>query len=200
MLRCVVSSPLQVPTILRSSLFPHSGPKSAGLGWRASNQRHSPRCVYVCNSTLSDNLITCSSLCVCGAGQYYFEARVTDEGLCRVGWAAAVNLFGWLVGVTAQVFYSCVPARRMRKETLGLTHYLLGTLGFVPWIHWHAVARIHDAAHAFSYGGTGKKSHNRNFEDYGESFGLKDVIGCCLDRTRYVHLFLPSTMFAFRVV
>lgn len=34
---------------------------------------------------------------------------------------------------------------------------------------------------SFGYGGTGKKSHSKSFEDYGESFGLKDTIGCWLD-------------------
>jgi hypothetical protein len=33
----------------------------------------------------------------------------------------------------------------------------------------------------FGFGGTGKKSNNRQFDDYGESFGLHDVIGCYLD-------------------
>ena len=33
----------------------------------------------------------------------------------------------------------------------------------------------------FGFGGTGKKSHKRKFEDYGESFGLDDTIGCWLD-------------------
>lgn len=31
------------------------------------------------------------------------------------------------------------------------------------------------------FGGTGKKSFGRQFDSYGESFGLKDVIGCFLD-------------------
>ncbi|KAG2489591.1 hypothetical protein HYH03_011872 [Edaphochlamys debaryana] len=33
----------------------------------------------------------------------------------------------------------------------------------------------------FGYGGTGKKSHQRQFDAYGEPFGLNDVIGCALD-------------------
>ena len=35
---------------------------------------------------------------------------------------------------------------------------------------------------SFGFGGTGKKSHGRKFEDYGEAFGLHDVIGCWIDR------------------
>lgn len=37
---------------------------------------------------------------------------------------------------------------------------------------------------SFGYGGTGKKSHGRKFEDYGERFGMGDVIGCWVDVAR----------------
>jgi ATP-dependent RNA helicase DDX1 len=33
----------------------------------------------------------------------------------------------------------------------------------------------------YGFGGTGKKSHASQFDDYGESFTLNDVIGCYLD-------------------
>ena len=34
----------------------------------------------------------------------------------------------------------------------------------------------------WGFGGTGKKSNNRNFEDYGTTFGDRgDVVGCLLD-------------------
>lgn len=69
-----------------------------------------------------------------GKGKYYYEATVSDEGLCRVGWA------------TPQAALD------------------LGT-----------------CKDGFGFGGTGKKSNCRQFDDYGESFGLKDVIGCYLD-------------------
>lgn len=36
---------------------------------------------------------------------------------------------------------------------------------------------------AFGFGGTGKKSHAGQFEDYGESFTLNDIIGCFIDLT-----------------
>lgn len=67
-------------------------------------------------------------------GKYYYEAKVTDDGLCRVGWSTA------------------------------LASYDIGT-----------------DAESFGFGGTGKKSHRRQFDDYGESFGLNDVLGCYLD-------------------
>ena len=33
----------------------------------------------------------------------------------------------------------------------------------------------------FGFGGTGKKSFARQFEDYGEAFGLNDTLGCYAD-------------------
>ena len=71
---------------------------------------------------------------VSGAGKYYFEAVVSDEGLCRVGYSLAdANLD-------------------------------LGTCD-----------------KGFGFGGTGKKSYNRQFDTYGEPFGKFDVIGNFLD-------------------
>ncbi|XP_037075202.1 ATP-dependent RNA helicase Ddx1-like [Pollicipes pollicipes] len=70
----------------------------------------------------------------CRAGRWYYEATVTDEGLCRVGWST-----------------------RQASLELGTDR---GGYGF---------------------GGTGKKSNNRQFDDYGEPFGKDDVIGCFLD-------------------
>jgi len=37
---------------------------------------------------------------------------------------------------------------------------------------------------SFGYGTTGKKSWNKKFEDYGETFTTGDVIGCCLDKDK----------------
>jgi ATP-dependent RNA helicase DDX1 len=67
-------------------------------------------------------------------GQYYYEAVVSDEGLCRVGWSTIKS------------------TRELGKDK-----------------------------QSFGFGGTGKKSFNSQFDDYGESFGLNDVIGCFLD-------------------
>lgn len=71
---------------------------------------------------------------VTGKGKYCYEATVTDEGLCRVGWSTS-------------------------QATLDL-----GTDRF-----------------GFGFGGTGKKSNNKQFDDYGEPFGINDTIGCFLD-------------------
>lgn len=67
-------------------------------------------------------------------GKWGYEAMVTDEGLCRVGWS------------TLQANLD------------------LGTDRF-----------------GFGFGGTGKKSNNKQFDDYGEAFGKNDVITCLLD-------------------
>ncbi|CAH8463621.1 unnamed protein product [Dicrocoelium dendriticum] len=68
------------------------------------------------------------------SGRYYYEATVTDEGLCRIGWS-----------------------------TLRASHDV-GT-----------------DAESFGFGGTGKMSHRRQFDTYGESFGKGDTIGSFLD-------------------
>jgi len=75
----------------------------------------------------------------CGArrGRVYFEALPRDEGLVRVGWAAA--------------------AAALELGTDGLS---------------------------WGYGGTGKRSHARAFQDYGPAFGAGDAVGCCLDLER----------------
>jgi len=71
---------------------------------------------------------------VVGGGKYYYEATVTDEGLCRVG------------------------------VSTGEASLDLGT-----------------CRHGFGYGGTGKKSNNKQFDSYGGSYGKADVIGFYLD-------------------
>eukprot|EP00696_Hemimastix_kukwesjijk_P014996 gnl/Hemi2/3088_TR1092_c0_g1_i1.p1 gnl/Hemi2/3088_TR1092_c0_g1~~gnl/Hemi2/3088_TR1092_c0_g1_i1.p1 ORF type:complete len:753 (+),score=198.78 gnl/Hemi2/3088_TR1092_c0_g1_i1:44-2260(+) len=67
-------------------------------------------------------------------GKYYYEARVCDDGLVRVGWSTASASFD--VGTDRQ---------------------------------------------SWGFGGTGKKSHGRQFEDYGEPFFKGDVVGVMLD-------------------
>lgn len=71
---------------------------------------------------------------ISGNAKYFFEATVTDEGLCRVGWS------------TSQAALD------------------LGTDRF-----------------GYGFGGTGKKSNAKQFDNYGEAFGMHDVIGCFLD-------------------
>lgn len=67
-------------------------------------------------------------------GKHYFEAEVTDEGLCRVGWSTA-----------------------------------------------SAALELGVDKNGFGFGGTGRKSFAKQFDPYGEPFGLHDIIGCSLD-------------------
>lgn len=75
-------------------------------------------------------------------GRWYYEATVTDEGLCRVGFSTQNGTYD--VGTD--------------RETFG-------------------------------FGGTGKKSTARQFDTYGEPFGIKDVVGCYLDLENYTIMF-----------
>jgi len=52
-----------------------------------------------------------------------------------------------------------------------------------------------DTAEGWGWGGTGKKSHNNNFSDYGGSFGVGDVIGCVLDMDQGTISFLKNGQF-----
>ncbi|VDN89967.1 unnamed protein product [Brugia pahangi] len=49
------------------------------------------------------------------------------------------------------------------------------------WSAANAVLDLGTDNKSFGYGGTGKKSYNRQFDNYGTSFTLSDTIGCMLD-------------------
>uniref|UniRef100_A0A8R1XN51 ATP-dependent RNA helicase n=1 Tax=Onchocerca volvulus TaxID=6282 RepID=A0A8R1XN51_ONCVO len=49
------------------------------------------------------------------------------------------------------------------------------------WSTANAVLDLGTDKNGFGYGGTGKKSYNKQFENYGTSFTLGDTIGCMLD-------------------
>jgi len=94
---------------------------------------------------IDESGLTCQSrdeFAWCGArgtravvkGKHYYEAKVTDDGLCRVGWSTKAASFN------------------------------LGT-----------------DQHGYGFGGTGKKSNRKQFDDYGEPFANGDVIGCYID-------------------
>ncbi|CAL8141912.1 unnamed protein product [Orchesella dallaii] len=51
----------------------------------------------------------------------------------------------------------------------------------VGWSTQQAALDLGTCRFGFGFGGTGKKSNNKQFDNYGESFGKSDVIGCCLD-------------------
>ncbi|KAL5290459.1 DDX1 family protein [Megaselia abdita] len=51
----------------------------------------------------------------------------------------------------------------------------------VGWSTEKAKLDLGTCSFGFGFGGTGKKSNNSNFTDYGERFGKNDVIGCAID-------------------
>jgi len=54
-------------------------------------------------------------------------------------------------------------------------------LARVGWSTTAASLDLGTDRQGFGFGGTGKKSHQRQFDAYGEEYGLHDVIGCLLD-------------------
>lgn len=113
-------------------------------------------------------------------GKVYFEATVADEGLCRwlgklpVGAARAAGVC-W----HATVFSSRHPplaalcavspgmstALHPRPRTACLPRPPPCRVG---WSTQAASLDLGTDKHSFGYGGTGKKSHNRSFDSYGE--------------------------------
>ncbi|GMR53429.1 hypothetical protein PMAYCL1PPCAC_23624, partial [Pristionchus mayeri] len=51
----------------------------------------------------------------------------------------------------------------------------------VGWSTERANLNLGTDNESWGFGGTGKKSHNRRFDDYGESFTMGDTLGCLLD-------------------
>jgi ATP-dependent RNA helicase DDX1 len=51
----------------------------------------------------------------------------------------------------------------------------------VGWSTLAASLDLGTDGQGFGFGGTGKKSHRRQFDSYGQEYGLGDVIGCWLD-------------------
>ena len=51
----------------------------------------------------------------------------------------------------------------------------------VGWSTANASLELGVDKHGFGFGGTGKKSFAKQFDAYGEPFGLKDIVGCFID-------------------
>ncbi|KAK7883044.1 hypothetical protein WMY93_029218 [Mugilogobius chulae] len=51
----------------------------------------------------------------------------------------------------------------------------------IGWSLNHCSTQLGEEPFSFGYGGTGKKSSDCKFADFGEKFGENDVIGCCID-------------------
>lgn len=71
----------------------------------------------------------------------------------------------------------------------GIYYYectITGPQNGIPRIGWSTKAanlELGKDIHGYGYGGTGKKSSNNNFEDYGQKYGPGDIIGCLLNIT-----------------
>lgn len=66
----------------------------------------------------------------------------------------------------------------------------------VGWATPYSSFELGKDARSFGYGGTGKKSFNRIFTDYGAPFGDGDTIGCLVDRDqRTIQFSKNGTMF-----
>jgi len=54
-------------------------------------------------------------------------------------------------------------------------------LNRIGWSTLSADLNLGTDKFGYGFGGTGKKSNNRQFDTYGEPFTMHDVIGCYLD-------------------
>eukprot|EP00064_Thunnus_orientalis_P016415 superscaffoldBa00003253_g16480 len=59
----------------------------------------------------------------------------------------------------------------------------------VGWSTSQAALDLGTDKYGFGFGGTGKKSHNKQFDSYGEEFTMHDTIGCYLDLDKSQILF-----------
>ncbi|XP_064870326.1 ATP-dependent RNA helicase DDX1-like [Oncorhynchus nerka] len=51
----------------------------------------------------------------------------------------------------------------------------------IGWSTSQAALDLGTDKYGFGFGGTGKKSHNKQFDSYGEEFTMHDTMGCYLD-------------------
>lgn len=58
----------------------------------------------------------------------------------------------------------------------------------VGWSLDSCSTQLGEQMFSYGYGGTGKKSTNFKFQDYGEKFGENDVIGCYIDFNSHEHV------------
>ena len=108
----------------------------------------------------------------------YYEATVSDEGLCRwvVGGAGRGGGSGqariWVCMLWAahsgRRESQCAWRCPSRAPPVSFPSRRLVPLSRVGWSTQAASLDLGTDRHSFGYGGTGKKSHNRSFDGYGE--------------------------------
>ncbi|KPJ16613.1 ATP-dependent RNA helicase Ddx1 [Papilio machaon] len=122
-------------------------------------------------------------------GAYYYEAIVTDEGLCRVGWSTqgarldlGTDRLGFGYGGTgkksnAKQFDDYGGAYGKNDVIVSIAITLILSFSLTT----QARLDLGTDRLGFGYGGTGKKSNAKQFDDYGGAYGKNDVIGCLLN-------------------
>lgn len=104
----------------------------------------------------SDNLVLAADRLLCQSKGNFWQGVRTNRGLVKD--AKTKNRF----------YYEA--------------HFTEPGLARVGWSFSHATHDLGTDAAGWGYGGTAKKSHSKNFENYGVTFGEKgDVIGCLID-------------------
>lgn len=92
----------------------------------------------------NDFLALHASLC---PGKYYYEVTCQDQGLCRVGWSTGQAALDLGNHDTVQCILAILKACQQHSVSI----LFAGT-----------------DKHGFGFGGTGKKSNNKQFDSYGE--------------------------------
>lgn len=85
------------------------------------------------------------------SGKYYYEVACHDQGLCRVGWSTAQASLDLGMFSMTSIHWSGYTITSVIILFLFCFYSLLGT-----------------DKYGFGFGGTGKKSHNKQFDSYGE--------------------------------
>lgn len=96
--------------------------------------------------------------------------------MVRIGWS--INHSSTQLGQWKHITLAYKLTLQLESVTATMIHSLvcLSSVGEEPF--------------SFGYGGTGKKSENCKFADFGERFGENDVIGCYIVRARDFRILL----------
>nr|CAH8872812.1 unnamed protein product [Trichobilharzia regenti] len=109
-----------------------------------------------------------------------FQAKPQTEGGFSLMWAGVRANYGVISG---KAFYEVRVVKNIQVENYdsllgGATHVMR-----VGWSTENTDFALGEQPQSYGYGGTGKKSCNNKFSDYGCSFGEGDVVGAFLEWT-----------------